>query len=127
MPIYEYRCSACGHELEALQKLSEPRLVVCPECHAETLVKKVSAAGFKLKGSGWYVTDFRNGSKSAAAPKTDDKPATSDAPAADVKSDSSVKTEATAKTETIAKPVESRAATAPAKAAPASPSGDSTG
>lgn len=67
MPIYEYACSACGHELEVLQKLSDPKLVTCPECHRDTLAKKVSAAGFQLKGSGWYVTDFRNGSKPAKA------------------------------------------------------------
>jgi putative FmdB family regulatory protein len=71
MPIYEYRCSSCGREHEALQKLSEPALTVCPACGRPTLVKLVSAAGFQLKGSGWYATDFRNaGSK---------KPAKSDA------------------------------------------------
>ena len=78
MPIYEYRCSACGHELEALQKLSDAPLVACPSCGAATLVKKVSAAGFQLKGSGWYATDFRNAGKPAAKP---------DKPAADAKSD----------------------------------------
>jgi len=67
MPIYEYRCSSCGREHEALQKLSEPLLVTCPHCHKDALVKQVSAAGFQLKGSGWYVTDFRNGSKPATA------------------------------------------------------------
>ena len=73
MPIYEYRCSSCGSDHEALQKLSEPLLVTCPHCHNDTLVKQVSAAGFQLKGSGWYVTDFRNGSKPAATvpPKTE--------------------------------------------------------
>ena len=60
MPIYEYRCSSCGHELEALQKISEAPLRECPACHRGDLRKKVSAAGFQLKGSGWYVTDFRN-------------------------------------------------------------------
>lgn len=64
MPIYEYRCSSCGHELEALQKFSDAPLVACPACGAATLVKQVSAAGFQLKGSGWYVTDFRGGGKS---------------------------------------------------------------
>jgi putative FmdB family regulatory protein len=77
MPIYEYRCTSCGHELEVLQKLSDPRLTECPACHAATLVKKVSAAGFQLKGSGWYATDFRNsGAKQPAkdgAAKTGDK------------------------------------------------------
>jgi putative FmdB family regulatory protein len=66
MPIYEYRCSSCGHELEALQKLSEPPLVACPSCNADALVKQVSAAGFQLKGSGWYATDFRGSGKPAA-------------------------------------------------------------
>jgi putative FmdB family regulatory protein len=76
MPIYEYRCSACGAEHEALQRFSDPLLVTCPGCGKETLVKKVSAAGFQLKGSGWYVTDFRNGSKAAKSePKTDAPPA----------------------------------------------------
>jgi len=69
MPIYEYRCSQCGHELEAMQKLSEAALTQCPSCRADTLVKLVSAAGFHLKGSGWYATDFRGGSK--PAPKGD--------------------------------------------------------
>ena len=67
MPIYEYRCAACGHELEALQKLSDAPLRDCPACHKAELRKRVSAAGFQLKGSGWYVTDFRNtGARQAA-------------------------------------------------------------
>ncbi len=70
MPIYEYRCSSCGHELEALQKFSDAPLVACPSCHAEALVKLMSAAGFQLKGSGWYATDFK-GSGSKPAGKTD--------------------------------------------------------
>ena len=61
MPIYEYRCEACGNELEVLQKLSDDRLTDCPECSQSTLKKKVSAAGFRLKGSGWYETDFKTG------------------------------------------------------------------
>ena len=70
MPIYEYRCASCGNEHEALQKITEPLLITCPACHKDTLTKLVSAAGFKLKGSGWYATDFKNGSKPAAK-KTD--------------------------------------------------------
>jgi putative FmdB family regulatory protein len=67
MPIYEYRCASCGHELEALQKLSDAPLTDCPACRETALKKKLSAAGFHLKGSGWYVTDFRSsGSKPAA-------------------------------------------------------------
>jgi putative FmdB family regulatory protein len=60
MPIYEYRCASCGHELEALQKLSDAPLTECPACHQPELKKLISAAGFQLKGSGWYATDFRN-------------------------------------------------------------------
>ena len=63
MPIYEYRCTSCGHEKEALQKLSDPPLTECPACGKSTLRKLVSAAGFHLKGSGWYATDFKGVSK----------------------------------------------------------------
>jgi putative FmdB family regulatory protein len=71
MPIYEYRCSACGHELEALQKFSDAPLADCPSCHAATLVKQLSAAGFQLKGSGWYATDFKGSGGKSAPAKTD--------------------------------------------------------
>ncbi|HNT38818.1 MAG TPA: zinc ribbon domain-containing protein [Rubrivivax sp.] len=74
MPIYAYRCSACGHAKDVLQKLSDPLLTTCPACGAQTFAKQVTAAGFQLKGSGWYVTDFRGGN-SAAAKAGDDKPA----------------------------------------------------
>jgi putative FmdB family regulatory protein len=60
MPIYEYRCQACGHTFETIQKLSDEPLRECPECGAVQLKKLVSAAGFQLKGSGWYETDFKN-------------------------------------------------------------------
>ena len=63
MPIYEYRCSSCGHEKEVLQKMSDAPLTVCPACGKDTLRKQISAAGFQLKGSGWYATDFRGSSK----------------------------------------------------------------
>ncbi len=63
MPIYEYQCEACEHELEALQKMSDAPLTDCPSCNESSLVKKVSAAGFRLKGGGWYETDFKTGSK----------------------------------------------------------------
>ena len=59
MPIYAYQCAECGHEVEVLQKISDAPLTDCPSCHRSSLVKKVTAAGFQLKGSGWYVTDFR--------------------------------------------------------------------
>ena len=67
MPIYAYRCSACGHAKEVLQKMSDPMLSVCPACGEPSFVKQVTAAGFQLKGSGWYVTDFR-GDKKPATP-----------------------------------------------------------
>jgi putative FmdB family regulatory protein len=63
VPIYEYQCESCGHGLEALQKLSDAVLVDCPECHKPSLKKRISAAGFRLKGGGWYETDFKSGSK----------------------------------------------------------------
>ena len=63
MPIYEYRCRSCGFEKEYLQKLSDPAVTDCPSCGKAEMIKLVSAAGFQLKGSGWYVTDFKNGSK----------------------------------------------------------------
>jgi putative FmdB family regulatory protein len=78
MPIYEYRCSSCGHELEAMQKFSDAALTQCPQCRTDTLVKLVSAAGFQLKGGGWYATDFR-GSGSKPASKPDSKPESGEA------------------------------------------------
>jgi len=63
MPIYEYTCASCGHEFEAMQKMSDPPLVDCPECGKPDLKKRVSAAGFRLKGTGWYATDFKGGDK----------------------------------------------------------------
>ena len=63
MPIYEYRCENCGHELEAVQKISERPLLRCPECGMDELKKRISAAGFRLKGGGWYETDFKSSDK----------------------------------------------------------------
>ena len=63
MPIYEYVCRACGTERDVMQKISDAPLTTCPQCQAEAFEKKVSAAGFQLKGGGWYVTDFRGDSK----------------------------------------------------------------
>ena len=82
MPIYAYRCAACGHSRDVLQKISDPLLTVCPACGADQFQKQVTAAGFQLKGSGWYVTDFRNGSGGAAAPAPAAAPAGGDAGAA---------------------------------------------
>ena len=75
MPIYAYRCASCGHSRDVLQKISDPVLTTCPACGAEQFQKQVTAAGFQLKGSGWYATDFKGGN--AAAPAV--APATGDA------------------------------------------------
>jgi len=78
MPIYAYRCATCGHAQDVLRKISDAPLDTCPACGAATFVKQVTAAGFQLKGSGWYVTDFRGDKKPA-------KPGEGDAPAAEGK------------------------------------------
>ena len=72
MPIYAYRCASCGHSRDVLQKISDPLLTTCPACGVEQFQKQVTAAGFQLKGSGWYATDFKGGS----APATPVAPAT---------------------------------------------------
>ena len=72
MPIYEYRCSSCGFQKEYLRKVSDPLLSLCPECSKETFGKMLTAAGFQLKGGGWYVTDFKNSGARPAA-KADGK------------------------------------------------------
>jgi len=86
MPIYEYQCQGCNHELEKLQKISDEPLSVCPECGEPQLRRKISAAGFRLKGGGWYETDFKSGSKKNLAGDTgssggDSKASSSAAPA----------------------------------------------
>ena len=103
MPIYAYRCAACGHAKDVLQKMSDAPLTVCPSCAAPRFEKQVTAAGFQLKGSGWYVTDFREGEKKKA-----DKPAEKSADA---------KTEARPE----AKSADAAAAPAPAAAPAAAP------
>lgn len=89
MPIYAYKCSACGHAKDVLQKISDAPLSVCPECGQSTFSKQVTAAGFQLKGSGWYVTDFRgngnsngSGGQQATGASAPSAPADSAAPAA---------------------------------------------
>ena len=69
MPIYAYKCESCGQSKDVLQKMSDAPLSVCPFCSKATFVKQVTAAGFQLKGSGWYATDFRGGSTAAVAPE----------------------------------------------------------
>lgn len=73
MPIYAYKCGSCGHAKDVLQKISDAPLTVCPACGAQAFSKQVTAAGFQLKGSGWYVTDFRGGSGANSAPATEPK------------------------------------------------------
>jgi len=109
MPIYAYKCSSCGHTKDVLQKISADPLTVCPACGAATFAKQLTAPGFQLKGSGWYVTDFRDGKKPAAD-------AITEAATPDGSADS--KTEAKPETKPDAKP--DSAASTPA-AAPATP------
>ncbi len=83
MPLYEYRCQACGKEIEVLQKISDAPRTQCPSCGQSALIKKVTAAGFQLKGTGWYVTDFRGGAgTSTPAPKPEPAKTAEPAPAA---------------------------------------------
>lgn len=96
MPIYAYKCGSCGHAKDVLQKVSDTPLTVCPACGADSFAKQITAAGFQLKGSGWYVTDFRGGSNNAAAPASS-APSTDSKPADAGKSDSGP---ATTKSET---------------------------
>lgn len=82
MPIYAYRCGSCGFQKDHLQKLSDPVLSTCPECGQGSYVKQLTAAGFQLKGSGWYATDFKGGSTAAPATKTETAAAESSPPCA---------------------------------------------
>jgi putative FmdB family regulatory protein len=79
VPIYAYRCESCGYAQDVLQKISDPLLTVCPACAKESFSKQITAAGFQLKGTGWYATDFRgSGAKPASStgtPSADSKPA----------------------------------------------------
>jgi putative FmdB family regulatory protein len=98
MPIYQYRCGACGQEHEVLQKVTEPPLSDCPSCGKPGMQKLLTAAGFQLKGSGWYATDFKGGAK-----KPEEKKSAETKPADDgktEKSDSKTDTKASPKTET---------------------------
>jgi len=99
MPIYEYRCSSCGFQKEYLRKLSDPVLTDCPECGKQTFSKMLSAAGFQLKGSGWYATDFKNSGAKPAA-KADAKSTT----ASGAKDKSDAKPDAKSDTKSDTKP-----------------------
>ena len=102
MPIYEYRCGSCQQELETIQKISDPPLTDCPSCGEPALQKKISAAGFRLKGSGWYETDFKTSGQKKNLAK-DEAPAT-ESKSAETKADSKAKTAETTATTTSAKP-----------------------
>jgi len=94
MPIYGYRCAECGEEHEALQKVSEPPLTICPACGKPALQKQLSAAGFQLKGSGWYATDFKAPAKKPAEKKTEKTEKT------ESKTDTKTETKSDTKTDT---------------------------
>ena len=133
MPIYAYKCAECGHQMDVIRKVSDPPLTDCPNCGKSALVKQVTAAGFQLKGAGWYVTDFRDqgANKKKDAAKADEKPATeqsADSKAetksdtkADTGTDSKSATKPETKPDTAVKP-----APAPA-AAPTPPAGGKSG
>jgi len=87
MPIYEYRCAACGHQDEHLQKVSDAPLTKCPACGKAKYQKQLSAAGFQLKGTGWYATDFKGSAKKSADKKTETKTETKADSKSDNKSD----------------------------------------
>jgi putative FmdB family regulatory protein len=104
MPIYEYRCAACGHQEDHLQKLSERPLTKCPACGKKKYAKQLTAAGFQLKGSGWYASDFKGGKK----------------PEAKTEATAESKTEAKTETKTETKTAETKSETKPEKKTPAS-------
>lgn len=111
MPIYEYRCEACGHQDEHLQKISEPQLTVCPACSKPTYKKMLSAAGFQLKGSGWYATDFKNTGKKPADKKADSKTDSKAETKTEAKTDSKPESKTETKTESKPDPKPKAAAT----------------
>jgi putative FmdB family regulatory protein len=89
MPIYSYRCESCGFDKDVLQKVSDAPLTVCPSCSQSSFKKQLTAAGFQLKGSGWYVTDFRGGSGGASKPAANSSEPAPATPASDAASTSS--------------------------------------
>jgi len=97
MPIYEYECTTCHHKFDLLQKISEEKIEKCPECSKNTAIRLVSAAGFQLKGSGWYATDFK--SKGKPEQRTDTNATTTDTKSADKKTEASTTSSVTTKGE----------------------------
>ena len=137
MPIYAYRCSACGHAKDVLQRMSDPVLTTCPACSAERFTKQLTAAGFQLKGSGWYVTDFKGGASPAtgakaegasggeAAGKSDAKFDASSATASDTQSDAKSDSKSSGKSDS--KPTATATTATPASQTGASGGGSGGG
>lgn len=139
MPIYAYRCAECGHSLEVIQKVSDALLTQCPSCGKPALVKQVTAAGFQLKGAGWYVTDFRDSGKKKEPAKADraedgakagepsgTKPETPAEKTSD-KADAKSSTTTDAKADTKSDSGKSTAAPAPSTPKPGASSGGAAG
>ena len=127
MPIYAYKCESCGHAKDVLQKMSDPVLTDCPACGASAFKKQLTSAGFQLKGSGWYVTDFRDGKGGADKPKDGDKSKESagaekvDTPATSVTDAAATPAKATVATPASSTPSAPVAAASPALALKAAP------
>jgi putative FmdB family regulatory protein len=122
MPIYAYKCDACGHAKDVLQKMSDPQLSDCPSCSQATFKKQLTAAGFQLKGTGWYVTDFREGAGKNSAPAVDAKSESGDS-AGKAPADSKTTEKGSAAITAATTPAASTTTPAPAaqKAAPSAP------
>ena len=118
MPIYAYRCTSCGFEKDVMQKISDARLTHCPACNTENFAKQLTAAGFQLKGTGWYATDFKGGGAKAATAKADAM--------ADKKSDGGASAPVTTSSDGVSPaPTGETAKAAPVSATPAAPSSSS--
>lgn len=127
MPIYEYRCKECGHKLEALQKLSDAPLLTCPSCGKDALSKLVSAAGFQLKGSGWYATDFKSsGTKPVEKPSSESAGEGKSADASASASKSEAKPDTNSETKTASTPAASAPSATPAAGSSSGSGGGST-
>ena len=109
MPIYAYKCESCGHAKDVLQKMSDPLLTVCPQCGESAFKKQLTSAGFQLKGSGWYVTDFRGDKPSSDVGDTSktSKPADAAAPVAAAPASAAVNTTSSAAPSAAAAPTPS--------------------
>jgi putative FmdB family regulatory protein len=126
MPIYAYKCESCGFAKDVLQKISDPLLTKCPTCQQETFQKQLTAAGFQLKGSGWYVTDFRDGNKGAGSADTSKEGAAApEAGGADAGKPDGAKSETKSETKGETKVESKSASSTESKAATPAPKSDS--